>query len=394
MSENPTLHTVKPREQNGRDSFSRYKAQIRSAAIASLSILEGKDIDRIYCDFHDDFVVRKHNDDGVRYIFFQVKTKDKQNKNWAINDIIGINPKKSADKQDANKIKDSFIGKLLLHTINFDDICQSVVFQTNINNSDDAEDFFYDLKKNNFENKFIKILIEKFNEIFKEEINEIFDIDSIKEKLKKLESDTDVEYLKKNKDSFEPLVRSRIYKFSEIDLNHDECKQIIIKLLDLVEVKSSGVIAEITKESIEEFAGISITDLLEILSITYGAYQILLAGGDESAIKNASIIQRALSASGASNETIEYCSRCKSEWDLWLRKARHNVSEFDLEMILSEIREILKHSVNYGSYLDFKMLKKPIKDFYKNIITEGNIYGLNENFILGGVISEYVRVNS
>ena len=48
------LETKPAREQNGRDSFSRYRAQARSAAMAALSILEGGNIDRVYCDLHDE----------------------------------------------------------------------------------------------------------------------------------------------------------------------------------------------------------------------------------------------------------------------------------------------------------------------------------------------------
>jgi hypothetical protein len=67
------LETKKPREQSGRDSFNRYRAQVRSAAMASLSILEGEDIDKVYCDLHDDFVVRKKESNCYSYVFYQVK---------------------------------------------------------------------------------------------------------------------------------------------------------------------------------------------------------------------------------------------------------------------------------------------------------------------------------
>lgn len=385
------LHKNKPREQNGRDSFSRYKAQTRSAAIASLSILENNQVDWVYCDFHDDFVVRMKDDIGINYIFYQVKTRGKQNKNWTINEIIGINSKKTVDKQDLKKIKDSFIGKLLLHTIVFGEFCNSVIFQTNINNADDVESFFEDIRDNIFENKNVKILIDRFNEIYQDEINEKFEIDNIKEKLKKLSTDTDVEYLKENKDNFEPLVRSNIYKFSEIDLTQAECKEIIMKLLDLVEEKSSGVIKEITKETIDHFAGISILDLLEILSITFDAYQSLLISEDSNAIKSASIIQRTLASSGAGKETIAYCSRCKSEWDVWLRTARHNVSEFDLEMVTNSIRGILNNSISFGNILEFSALKGPIKKYYTELLSEESTYGLSESLILGGVFSELIK---
>lgn len=385
------LHKVQPREQNGRDSFSRYRAQTRSAAIASLSILEGKEIDWIYCDFQDDYVVRLNTAEGVFYKFYQVKTKGKQNQNWTLNEITGINSRKKTENQELAKIKESFIGKLLLHTIVFEDFCQAVIFQTNINHGDEVEKFFEDLKDNKFENKSIKIFLEKFNEIFKENLSENIEIDKIKYNLKKLYSETDVEYLKEKKDIFEPLVRAKIYEFSEIELNYNECKEIILKLLDLIERKSSGIIKDINEESVDELAGICIRDLLEILSITYEAYQILLLNGDHTAIRSASIIQRTLSESGANKDTIEYCSRCKSEWDLWLRNARHMHLEFDLQMIISRIQDILNNAIQFGNYLKLSELSSPIRKYFQELETEGNTFGLTQNLIVGGIFSELVK---
>lgn len=385
------LHKVQPREQNGRDSFSRYRAQTRSAAIASLSILEGKEVDWIYCDFQDDFVVRLNTEEGVFYKFYQVKTKGKQNQNWTLNEISGINSKKSFDNQKLTNIKDSFVGKLLLHTIIFEDICQAVVFQTNINHGDDVENFFEDIRESKFENKGIKFFLEKFNEIFDEYLPENIDINKIKDNLKKLCSETDVEYLKEKKDIFEPLAKAKIYEFSEIELNHDECKEIILKLLDLIERKSSGVIKDINKESVDKLAGICIKDLLEILSITYEAYQILLSNGDNAAIRSVSIIQRTLSESGVSKETIEYCSRCKSEWDMWLRNARHKHLEFDLQMIISRIRDILNSAIQFGNYLKLSELGSPIKKYFQELENEGNRFDLTQDLIVGGVFSELVK---
>ncbi|MFW6761160.1 hypothetical protein ACODTV_18395, partial [Acinetobacter pittii] len=192
-------------------------------------------------------------------------------------------------------------------------------------------------------------------------------------------------------DNFEPIARKRIYNFSEIDLSQTECKEIIIKLLELVEKKSSGIIKELTEEEIDKLAGISIAELLEILSITYDAYQILLKNGDPKAVKSASIIQRILSASGAGKETIEYCSRCKSEWDVWLRNARHSVPEFDLQMIIGGIRRILNNCMGFDNSLDIDVLKKPIKNYYKELSEEDGLYGLNQNLILGGVFAEIVK---
>lgn len=389
------LETKKPREQSGRDSFSRYRAQVRSAAMASLSILEGEDIDRVYCDLHDDFVVRKKSTSGYSYVFYQVKTMGKKNHNWTLNELFGLSTRlKDQSKQDTDKIKDSFIGKLLLHTIVFDKYCNSVVFQTNIHNANDVEILFKDIEDGAFQNKFSEVLIDRFNNCYPAEIGAELSPDEIKASLSKLRFETDVQYLKNGDDNFEPLARDKIYKFSEVDLEHTESKEILMKLLELVARKSSGVIAELTNESIEEFAGVSIGDLLSILSISKDAYDNLLKGGDSKAIKNASIIQRTLTAAGAGSEEVEYCSRCKTNWDLWLRKNRHVILEFELQSITSQIKQLLNDSTQGGNSINLAKLNKPIKELVRELTAEDQIYDLDAELVLGGFFAELVKGKS
>lgn len=389
------LDKVKPREQSGRDSFSRYKAQVRSAAVATLSILEEQEIDRVYCDLHDDFVIRKKDANGISYIFYQVKTKEKQNHNWTLNEMFGLKkPIKDQSKQCTDDIKDSFVGKLLLHTVIFDKCCNSVVFQTNINNNDDVEELLTDIKSEKFTNKFTKILIERFNACFPNKISQELSSEQIKERLIKLRFETDVQHLKQGNDNFEPLVRDKIFKFSEVDLDYIETKEIIMKLLELVERKSSGKIKELTSESIEVYAGISIDDLLSVLSISKDAHAILINGGDSKAIKSVSIIQRTLLSSGAGMGQVEYSSRCKNEWDLWLRKNRHIISELDLNTIISKIKSLLNDAQINGNSISLSKLRGPIKDLVKELEETGLLYDLTEDLILGGIFSELVRGKS
>jgi hypothetical protein len=83
------IHEIQPREQKGRDTLARFRAQLMAAAYASLQILDGKGADRVYSDYHDDFVVR-HNENGKRsYHFFQVKTNEKRKYQWSLNDTWG-----------------------------------------------------------------------------------------------------------------------------------------------------------------------------------------------------------------------------------------------------------------------------------------------------------------
>ncbi|MCX9104656.1 dsDNA nuclease domain-containing protein [Aeromonas veronii] len=386
------LHTKKPREQSGRDSFSRYKAQIRSAGIASLSILEGNEIDRVYCDLHDDFVIRKKDEHGFSYIFYQVKTKGKQNHNWSVSDIFGLQPR--AKKQDPLKIRDSFIGKLLLHTVVFDCSCHAIVFQTNINNTDDVDELLADIATGTFKDKNSEYLISNFNLCFANETTEQLSTEKIKSNLSKLKFETDVQYLKIGDDNFEPIARDKIYKFSEVDLSYLESKEILIKLLDLVEKKSSGVIHDLSIDSIEKYAAISINDLLPILSISKEAYDALLLGGDRKAIKNASIIQRTLSSAGAGDEEIEYCSRCKTNWDIWLRNNRHIISELDLQTIKSHVTGLLNNAIGNKHSLKISELRQPIKVLENELKLQGLLYDLDINLILGAVFAELVKAKS
>lgn len=383
------LETKPAREQNGRDSFSRYRAQARSAAMAALSILEGGKVDRVYCDLHDDFVLRIKSDDGFSYSFYQVKTKSKLNKSWTINEVMGLKVKaKKPEDHETLKIKDSFVGKLLLHTVIFDTHCHSVVFQTNIHTDDNIDSILEDIEKGLFENKFSKVLIDRFIDCFGgQDLPE----DKIKEKLSRLRFETDVQYLKEKDNNFEPLAMDRIYRFSEIELERAELDEILLRLMELVQSKSEGIINDWTAESIEKNAGISVDDLLGILSISKEAYRYLLDGGDLKALKSASIIQRTLQRGGAGASEIEYCSRCKSEWDLWVRKNRHVIADLDLECIFSAVRSTLLSVKDCGGNFALHSIRTPIKDLESKLSKDGLLYDLNLDLIFGAFFSELVK---
>lgn len=384
------IDKYKPREQSGRDTFSRYRTQIRSTAICSLKILESKEVDRIYCDLHDDIVIRNKTDDGYVYIFMQVKTKSKQNHNWNTNDLLNIPVTAKDLKKSKSKIKDSFLGKLLLHTIIFDDTCLKVVFQTNINNSDAINEFEQDLKAGKFDNKYSKFLLDEFNDIFLDNDEEGFEEKEIREKLSKLAFETDVQHLKNGDESFEPLARDKIYKYSEVDLQYEESRQILINLLELISKKTEGIIKDWTPENIDSMATITIDDLLDILSLSKDAYYRLLEGESDNAIKQVSIIQRLLKNTSANDSVIKICSDLKIDWDVWLREKRHEIQAFDIELIIDTIRQNVSKIIT-GSSFAFKDLRPIAEDILNELRATSLIYDLNEKLIIGGVLSEFVR---
>ncbi|MEH6641018.1 dsDNA nuclease domain-containing protein [Vreelandella glaciei] len=378
------LGKIKPREQAGRDVFARYKAQVRSAAIAALAILEGK-IDRVYCDLHDDFVVRYKLDEGYQYSFFQVKTNNKSNSNWSINDLFGIS---SAGKKpaDLKKMQDSFAGKMFLHTVNFPNSCAEVIFQTNITINDGAEEFIENIVSGNFSAKNTKILFDMFHEVVGD-TDKRLSPENIVNCLSKFRVDPDVQYIKNKEHRFDSYAVEHIFKYSEIELTRIENELILLKLVDLVSNKSSGVIAEYDEATIESEAAISIDDLLKVLSISKLAYELLAQNGDEKAIKNVSMIQRALKGTGADSEQLIYCAQCKVSWDIWQRNNRHCLPKYQLLALCNRVNSVLKNVVQMNS-VDFSIMITNLEDLKKDLEINGLLFDLNMDELIGAFFSE------
>jgi hypothetical protein len=375
---------VKPREQNGRDTFARYRAQVRSAAIASLAILEGT-IDRVYCDLHDDYVVRYNNHGKYTYSFFQVKTKDKANASWSINDLFGISSMNSKTV-DVSKMQDSFAGKMFLHTVNFPDTCDSIVFQTNITLNDGAEKFVDDIVSGNFTEKHPKILFDRFHEVVDVDV-QLLSSDDIKNCLSKFKVIPDVQYIKNKEHRFETYAIDDIYKYSEIELSRNERELILLKLVDLVSDKSSGTISNYTDEVIEQESAISINDLLKVLSISKPAFEILNESGDERAIKNTSIMQRALYESGAVPEQLMYCTKCKVTWDVWWRNNRHHLPDHKLLSLKGKVNKVLRDVVR-GEYVNFDVMVTSLEALKAELELNGLLFGLDMDELVGAFFSE------
>lgn len=139
------LHEVATREQSGRDTINRFRAQFRAATIESLALLENKEIERIYCDFHEDYVVKYVIDSKAQYRFVQVKTKSQLNYRYTILEVFGL--KKRPKKNPKHELPNSFAGKLLLHIENFGDSCQSIEIRTNINFDDEVESIIAEIEQ-------------------------------------------------------------------------------------------------------------------------------------------------------------------------------------------------------------------------------------------------------
>lgn len=161
-----TIHDKAPRETDGRNTVSRFRMQFQAAAYAALEILSGKEVDRVYCDYHDDFVVRRTVGETVEYHFFQVKTKGKTNQQWNVGEVFSLKKKGGLDtKEKLEAIRKSMAGKLFVHTVEFGDQCREVTVLSNVHFDDDVYEVVANLSTGSSSKKYISQFIGKFAEI-------------------------------------------------------------------------------------------------------------------------------------------------------------------------------------------------------------------------------------
>jgi hypothetical protein len=383
-----SIHDTAPREIVGRDTTLRFSMQHQAAAFAALEVLESGDVDRVYCDYHDDFVVRRRASKGETFHFYQVKTKAKPNYQWTLREVFAL--KKSGQKSDKESLKaiqSSFAGKLLLHALTFKTACREVTLLTNVHFNDDVQTAVDELRSGKPASKPLCILIEKLGEIFEVELGKKAALE-IASKLTLLPN---VKYIGDPEKNFAIEAREAIFQYSEVDLSHEEAAKIASSLLALVQKKSMKSISGLTLTQLDDTVGIGLHDLLSILSVSPQSYRALIAGEDPKPLRTASFIQRRLSALGATDGMIEYASQAKVDWDIWLRTQRHTYLEMHLNFLLQTITEIRRKWMRSGG--NFDVLNQSIADAMGTASVK-NIQPLTQELVFGGVMADWVRNES
>ncbi len=381
------IHEKAPRETVGRDTMVRFRMQFQAAAFAALEILSGKEVDRVYCDYHDDFVVRRTVAGVVEYHFFQVKTKGKANQQWDIDGVFALKKKGELDTAEKlHAIRNSIAGKLFVHTIEFGDQCREVTVLSNVHFKDEVHDLVEDLAAGASSKKYTRQLIEKFAAIVSPD--QVLSPEQLEVARKKLTLLPGVQYIGDTLEAFGIAAHNAIWRNSEIELLQHEVERIARSLVTLVEEKSCAPISGLSKIDIDLATGVGLEDLLQVLSISTQVYQTLQQGGDPAAIKAASVLQRKLKEVGATDSMIEAASREKVSWDVWLRNARHTFPDFTLNLLLDEIDKKCKVWLLGGGVL------ADLENFVQEIL--GSSIGkkfavLDTDLVFGGFCAAIVR---
>ena len=183
---------------------------------------------------------------------------------------------------------------------------------------------------------------------------------------------------------------TKIYKYSEVHLSPPEVLKIVDSLVDLVRKKSSISILEgMSQLELDQITSICLDDILSLLSISKTAFEILNDGGDEHAIKSASILQRTLKKSNFSQETINIFAQYKSDWDTWFRTNRHIIPSFKFIIYLEQATEIAR-KLACGS-LDIQKLYDEVETLFSLGKTTPGMLTINENQVMGSILAELVR---
>jgi len=376
-----------PREIVGRDTVTRFRMQFQAAAYAALEILSGKEVDRVYCDYHDDFVVRRTVDGVVEYHFFQVKTKNKANQQWDVDEVFAL--KKTGALDTAEKleaIRKSIAGKLFLHTIEFGEQCREVTVLSNVHFKEDVYGVVSDLSAGTSSKKYIRQLIEKFADIVSPDGS--LSPSQVEAARKKLSLLANVQHIGDSLEAFGIAAHNAIWRHSEIELHQHEIARIARSLVTLVEEKSCAPISGLSKADIDLTTGVGLDDLLQILSISTQVYQTLLQGGDPAAIKTASILHRKLKEVGATESMIEAASRAKVSWDVWVRTARHTFPDMTFNILLDAIDKACKAWLLSGGVL------ADLEDFVQEILNSSigkKFASLDTDLVFGAFCAAIVR---
>lgn len=361
--------------------------QYQAAAYAALEILKGTGVDRVYCDYHDDFVVRYTTESGPSYHFFQVKTKSKLSQQWTLLEVFALKKTGALDTETKlQDIRDSIAGKLFAHTIQFGEQCRAVTILSNVHFKDDVEQAVEALQAGSSNKPHLSKLLDEFGRIFAS--GKKLTPDELKKAQAKLSLAPGVYHIGDTLEPFTVAARQAIWTYSEIDLRPHEIDEIARGLIELVMTKSCERIAGCTTADLNRATSVSLKDLLDVLSISTAVYENLLAGHDPHAIKSASILQRKLKQAGASEASIETASRQKVAWDVWLRTNRHVHTEMDLDALLQEIETACTNWLLAGGRLiDLRgLLKKMLAtDLLKEFKT------LDNDLLFGGVMATMVR---
>jgi hypothetical protein len=144
-----------------------------------------------------------------------------------------------------------------------------------------------------------------------------------------------------------------VVQFSEIELLQRQAKQIARELVSRVRSKvgCTTTIVPTADEQLRRDKGIVVDDLLEVLSVSPGAYEQLKAGAGTDTVKTLSRLQRFCKNRGFTDSLIHICG-FKAQWDVWRTIERHFLSSADYLLLESKARDVLRANLKIPKVIE------------------------------------------
>lgn len=333
------LHQLKPREQVGAGTGTRYEYQYTQAATDSLLLFN--DVLVLYCEWHDDYVLENGPASTVPvYRFHQVKTRDLGQGPWTLQTIFGIKTSKLPKNQTAPD-KEPF-HRLLEHPFNFTSGCDRLVLVTN-NAVDDGVNKFLDaIRTATKVDDLSKDLRKQFDRILAVHMyvqpsltaNTLFDV------LRRFFIDSTRGRHPDNDETDVIALGVKIAALSEVDLLSRQAQRMGRDIVSLVRTRSGIKIDPLppgfTEADLKAKKAIVVDDLLRLISLSPEGYRILKTTGNASALKVLSRLQRYCVDNGFGPELIEDVCSYKAGWDMWSIAEKGRISKPDLTALTGE----------------------------------------------------------
>lgn len=348
LSEGVRLGHVEPRERVGAQTGRKYEYQYERTARAALDLLAdgGKHV-CVYCDWHDDYVV-EIGSPPTRYVFHQVKGRKSSQGPWKFNEFFGVLKKKTEKpaKQPALVDATAIVPRMLLHYKNFGNSCAGLAFVTNAGLDPGLSEFLEAVGRSQGENDLPAESRPAFQHLARAFIaadpplaTSIADLFSW---LHGLTVHTDRGHLG-DADAALLELADVVERYSEIELLQRESKQIAREIVSRVrdKVAHSTTVVPATDEQLRLDKGINVVELLNVLSLSAQAYELLKAGEGPDTVKTLSRLQRFCQKNGLQDYIVPI-SGFKADWDVWRTIERHFLSSVDYVLLERKAREVLQ----------------------------------------------------
>lgn len=369
LSAGPPLNAVQPREQAGPQTGAQYEYQYHQAAAEALSLIDGRETECIYCDWHDDYVT-----DTVAcelYTFNQVKTRSRSAGPWTLSEFFGLGRKKRNSPAPVTNMS-SIFAHMWDHTRRFGTRCGSFVFVTDsdvdstlkhlLQAAKDAKSvgFLPTPAATAFAN-LRTVLVKEFSDVTEESL---FDF------LSRLHVQEGVGSMR-DLPGCRVLIANRILNASEVDLLLSEAKKIGADLVSAVRQRSQTVIQTLpdTVADLRAKKGLVIDDVLRLLSLSTEGYRQLRTGSRESVLA-LSRLHRLCIRNGVHEALIPDLCRLKTLWASWWIAERDHLDQADYLTLRSETADLLRAHSSAG--LKFQALveqAKAIAEKYRSRLT-------------------------